>query len=247
MLPSIWRFLFEGKSAMWTAIFTAVLSLLAVLTYNVGKISSESARATDRAFLNFSGSGLGVRLNDPSGAWAGYEVNLLWNNSGNTPTRWAVIQANGQIWPGDLPKGFDFPLAADKTITVIGPKANYGTSLTIPRNLWVENWHGRNRLFLWGTVLYRDIFPKTPDRLTEFCAEIFHVTTAPTPLSIAPQPPVVLRPNSAPTQPTSPQTTDIESPRNVIGGFSWKVCLEHSCYDEDCKDYKARGKDMQPF
>jgi hypothetical protein len=223
---------------MWTAIFTGVLSVLTVLTYQVTQISSETARATDRAFLNFAGPTLGVRLVDPGGVWGGYEIGLNWNNSGNTPTRWAVIRANGQIWPGDLPAGFNFPLTQDRTVTVLGPKAVYGTTVTAPRNLWVQAWHGA-RFFVWGSVLYKDIFPKDPERLTEFCAEIYHITAG-TP----PQPPAPQGTRAILTPP--PATVNIEDPQTPIVGFQWKVCLEHSCYDGDCKDYADRRKDMQP-
>jgi hypothetical protein len=233
MLRKIWNFLFAGKSAAWTAIFTGVLTFFTLKMYQVSSITSETARASERAFLSFVGPALGARISDGSGNWSGQEFSLNWNNSGTTPAKAVVIQNSGEPWPSDLPKGFEFTLRAEKTMAVVGPKGVYGTNITIARDVLVQMWQGKSRLFVWGTAIYKDIFPGDPDRLTEFCAEFTHIT-----IGVAPQTQML------PTKVT-PVKLDIEAPNAAIVGFEWGACREHNCYDQDCKDYSERVKDMR--
>ena len=68
-------------------------------------------------------------------------------------------------------------------------------------------------LYFWGWMAYRDVFPGTPIRLTEYCVELANVT-------------------ATGEEHTSPSTN-----------FNWTTqpCpVAHNCYDEYCPDYEER-------
>jgi hypothetical protein len=93
-LKEVWSVAFKGRSAAWTAIFTGVLTLFTLKMYQVSRITSETSRASERAFLSFSGAGLGARIIGADGVWTHYEISLNWSNSGSTPAKSGVIQNN---------------------------------------------------------------------------------------------------------------------------------------------------------
>jgi hypothetical protein len=221
-----WNIFFNDRAGVWTALFTGVLSVFTYMLYRVSNSTDETQRSAQRAFLNFNGPVLGPKIVDNGGHWTGQEFALQWTNSGNTPARDLVIQTNNLPFRPDIPKEYDFPLATEKTSTVIGPKGTYGTGMVIPKESLADAWHSKGRLFIWGTVIYKDAFPQDPDRLTEFCVELTHLTMN-TP------------------KPQTPTQTTIDDPKATLVGFQWQTCRTHNCYDEDCKDYKDRVGDMR--
>jgi hypothetical protein len=69
-----------------------------------------------------------------------------------------------------------------------------------------------------GWVVYDDIFPGDPPRLTEFCTEMIQITI--------------------------PFDADIADAKTRL---TWNImsCSEHNCYDEECKDYAERIKEAR--
>jgi hypothetical protein len=227
--------LFKNKAGMWTAVFTGVLSVFTLLLWNVAKSTDQTSRASERAYLSFVQLGLGVDLlgNDLR-TWSGQEFLLNWLNSGNTPATGVVIETNAQAWRSSLPEGFDFPEIKDKnkTVAAIGPKSSYGTTSDINKDDLMDAWAGKSRIFFWGSVVYKDVFPGDPDRLSEFCVEMTHVTFKQAPETNRPTP----RAGGA-------AAPDQSVPPAIVGGvvgYQWQACREHNCYDQDCKDYFDR-------
>jgi hypothetical protein len=191
--------------------------------------------------------GPGAQLHAPNSTdWAGQEFSLNWINSGNTPASDVFIQANVQAWRSDLPLNYDFPENKENTLGVIGPKNTYGTLARVSKVDLMDSWVANSRIFFWGSVVYKDIFPEDPSRLSEFCVEMTHVTFAAAP------PPAQSATDKAPPKksPISatipPANTEPTGPRAVVGGvvaFQWQACREHNCYDQGCKDYYQRVKD----
>jgi hypothetical protein len=161
--------------------------------------------------------------------WAGQQIFINLVNSGNTPARAVVIQTGIHDWPEDLPKGYQFPLDNDKIQATVGPKAQYSTDRIISKDAILQNWHGKARIFIWGTIVYRDIFPDDPERLTEFCTEMTHVTAG-----------WITAPKTPPVK--GPSLDDLNT---TIATAQNNACKEHNCYDEDCYDYQSRIKDMR--
>jgi len=182
--------------------------------------------------------GLGVNLTGQDfQTWIGQEFSLNWINSGNTPASSIVIQTNVQAWRSDLPSNYDFPENKQNALAVIGPKGTYGTLARVSKEDLMDAWQAKSRLFFWGSVVYKDIFPKDPDRLSEFCVEMTHITF-PSPTSGTKQ--------TAPKAIPQPTTEPITPP--ITGGviaFQWQACHQHNCYDQDCADYSDRVKNAR--
>src|SRR3989442_4795247 len=83
----IWDNCIKNKASAWQAICAVVLTIFNILLYKVSDRATETSRASERAFLNFSHPGLGVKLIAPDKTWTGQEVSLNWVNSGNTPAK----------------------------------------------------------------------------------------------------------------------------------------------------------------
>jgi len=85
--------------------------------------------------------------------------------------------------------------------------------------MWQVAWNNKTKLFLWGDVVYKDVFPGDPERLSENCIEISHLVAV----------------------------ASLGDPNVGLSGVSWKPRPKglHICYDEDCKDYQDRIKDMR--
>lgn len=229
-----WNTFFNNRAAVWTAIFTAVLSVFTYLLYRVSEQADETAKGQARAFVSLSAFSIGPQIADSQGNWISQEVEVNWTNNGTTPAKGVVIQTNVKPFLEDLPDTYDFPLLSQKTQGAIAPKGIYTVSLLIPRSALEDSWHGKARIFIWGTALYKDVFPRDADRLTEFCYEIFHLTAAyATPQTVT---------NGQPTP--SPV---LGNPGTALAQFQWQACNRgaHSCYDEDCSDYSDRVKDMR--
>jgi hypothetical protein len=215
------------KSAAWTAIFTFVLSVFTGMLYYVADRTDETARATQRAFITFAGTGGGPRLTDPKnpqGDAVAQRIVLNWLNTGNTPARNAVSRVSAQAWRSELPKGFDFPDTgkSEKMTLVLGPKETIGIPIDITIQDLRDTWHGESRLYLWGWIVYNDIFPDSEHHLTQFCAEMQQLT--------------IVKSNA-----TRVSVDDIGKP-NIPLQWSTRPCPEHNCYDKDCKDYETRAR-----
>ncbi len=217
----IWNRFFKDKSPAWTAIFTGILTVFTYMVYRVTDRTDETARATQRAFLNFAGIGRGVAVvSDDPKTKSHQEILLNWHNSGTTPARNAIANVSGQPWPSELPQGFafqDLNPAARQPIAV-GPKEISGVRVIVPIEDLRSSWEGKSRLFFWGWVVYDDIFPDDPSRLTEFCAEMIQIGI--------------------------PRDKDIAD-RTVPIVWNFTRCKEHNCYDQDCADYSARVKEAR--
>jgi len=233
-LKWLWEHCIKNRAAAWQAICAVVLSVFTILLYRVSDRATETSRASERAFINFSHLGSGVTLVAPGdGNWTGQEFDLNWINNLNTPANDIVIQANVQAWRSPaLPLGYDFPENRQNALAVIGPKGTYGTIARVSKVDLMDAWQANSHIFFWGSVVYRDIFPDDPDRLSEFCVEMTHVTFAGSPQAINQAPPktgvgqAIGQPTIAPT------------PAGVVA-FQWEACREHNCYDQGCKDYSA--------
>jgi hypothetical protein len=87
-MKRIYDFLFEGKAAMWTALFTCALAVFSFLLWKVSRDASDATMATQRAFISASDSNLVTKIGNEKGeAVVGYGFNLTWVNSGETPTK----------------------------------------------------------------------------------------------------------------------------------------------------------------
>ena|ERR1039458_6054456 len=93
MLKKIYQTCFSGKSATWSAIFTAALVLFSALLYKVSREANQTSIATQRAFISFMGMGGWEKIQGPqSDRLIGYSLHLPMINSGTTPTKYAIYE-----------------------------------------------------------------------------------------------------------------------------------------------------------
>jgi hypothetical protein len=151
----------------------------------------------------------------------GIRVQLDWRNGGSTAAKSVLSRINWHPYSDALKDTFDFrdlPSGSKETETrsfVIGPEMSVRLNATIRLDYFQRAMSGEH-LYLWGWITYRDVFPNTPTRLTEFCLELANVR-------IGNQKPLA-----------DPEAAMQFDPIPCPG--------LHNCYDEDCPDYKDRTK-----
>jgi hypothetical protein len=208
---------FDNKSAMWTAIFTAILTLFTYMTIRLNERANDAAVATDRAFLNAEPpvTGTGIITAPETKQLAGFRFSVGRTNSGTTPTKSAISHINFKAWPSEIPDDFDFRdfNPGQDRFVVVGPKARIETPFNVPIVNIRQAYDRQSHLSFWGWIAYRDIFPATPVRLTEFCFEIENIES----------------------------TKDIA---DASSSTTWGVasCKAHNCYDEGCLDYRDQAE-----
>jgi hypothetical protein len=105
-----------------------------------------------------------------------YDITPIIENGGNTQTVDAKINVNSALRDDPLPEGFDFPFVHDPGFTLIGAHQSVGASNAVILDddlLLVQG--GTKYFYIWGAITYRDVFPNTPERVTEFSSQISRV------------------------------------------------------------------------
>jgi hypothetical protein len=171
-----------------------------------------------RAIVSFTGITPSIRKNisKDGKVWESVRVGFNLINGGFTPTREMRIKINHQLFQGEPPLDFAFGDLDNKppSVLTLGPSVSGSAFVTVPIGRFTAAARGE-RLYFWGWVTYRDVFPHSPPRLTEFCGQAVNVTFT--------------KPDS-PNDPKGNLRFDVES------------CPQHNCYDEDCPDYAAQAK-----
>ena len=174
MSGNFWKIM--RSSAFWTAVFTGLLTIFTALLYNVSKQSTVATKEQARAVVAFGGLSIGPSLTDQNKNWVSQQFTVNWFNSGIMAAKAATFQQGAKPFLEDLSRTYDFPLEADKTQGVVPPKGQFGTIITLPRAWLEDNWHGKSRIFIWGTAVYKDGFSDDPLRVSEYCTELYNVT-----------------------------------------------------------------------
>jgi hypothetical protein len=149
--------------------------------------------------------------NGVPGVIDGYTFSAILENSGNTPATQAFIYFTSDVVASDML--FDFPIDTKMGYAklVFGPHASIETStISLTDQYWAVP-PKKTRIF-WGWVVYRDIFPKTDIRLTEFCQ------------------------NLVATMRVGPVGAIFPTPDMPIKGRT-ETCPVHNCFDKNCEDY----------
>jgi len=142
------------------------------------EINREALESVQRAFI-FLAPVEGTAYKNSAGTKIkSFSFRFPWENSGVTPTRNMATHVNWTFLPGPLPNDFSFPDLWSpgqphiNAHVAIGPKGS--TNSTVPVSIEYINamLAHKAHLYFWGWAKYRDIFPNTPDHLTEFCMEL---------------------------------------------------------------------------
>jgi hypothetical protein len=145
-------------------------------TINVMK---ETAERQLRAYVSVKQFDISPMVDTETTALTGWELRLVWQNTGATPTRDMLSHVSIRFEAGEIPDDFRFP-----DTWVIGKKQVYVPVYLAPNSTFIsgvavfsvaqlqEVRRGQKTLHLYGWADYNDIFFDTPRRRTEFCARV---------------------------------------------------------------------------
>lgn len=145
------------------------------------KIAEASLIAGQRAFISVVFQPTAVR-NVNTEEIVAWTFTPVWQNAGNTPTRQMENHVNIKIFPGQLPKDWDFPDLWPKGTTegdmvpvpLPGPARGtvnghmVGASVDELKEIVAKT----KFLYMWGWATYNDVFPDTPKHVTRFAVQI---------------------------------------------------------------------------
>lgn len=177
------------------AFFTIVLALVSrrqsVLTRQSLKLAERALISTERAFVF-------VEDFDPDivcGPRGGGSDNLVmhhfairprWRNNGNTPTKNMTVIVNWTAWPADLPNDFSYSYGENvqPSPMFLGPKATeWSDPIKIPAHVATDALKGKQTIFIWGQVIYSDIFANTGSHYTRWCYKLVFPRVTPQPVT----------------------------------------------------------------
>jgi len=215
LMRNIYNFLFAGKAPFWTALATVMMMVFSGLLLNVTKIANQINVESQRASLSATGPSI-IKRNSPDGKKLdGLNFSYFWVNSGSTPAKDGKTEFNVYVGSAFPLASTDFSKLPQSQVMqfVTGPKAGMQT-LSVPISLGdlddIAN--GKKHMFFWGFAVYRDSFPDTPMRVSEFCTDVTSITFS---------------------------KADHTDPTGDVN-FGTPPCEAHNCYDEACPDYDAR-------
>lgn len=238
---NLWHEVLWSK-AFWTfaatvvmAIATAVYAIYASRQWRAMRDSNEINRqsliAVQRAFVTYNGVNLDSARKSIKTQELTWMFSAILDNNGATPATNKIQYFTADNTLGNEPSEEEF-VGEAKGYGVgggFGPKSRsligriiksdefiLGTFrlMDVGSPKFVEFFEKR-RIFFWGWVVYRDAFPNTPLRLTEFCQEVKGIGITGNPTS---------NPN-----PLFPK---------MKPGLSLSECRHHNCTDEYCEDYQ---------
>ena len=204
-----------------------VLTALILVTYIIGNyyscsqlgLTKQALQTSQRAYLSFVGLGQPIPNTSAGGKVTQRLVPMMWENSGTTPMVEGTAYFGHMKSLGGIPAGFDYPGDHPEGVNfTVSPKGNKSLDVVINTDELNEIQNKTNRYFLYGTLVYRDVFQDSPIRVTEFCTEITFVMFT-----------------------NGFQNPDFGDPKMGIG-LKTGDCKEHNCYDNYCPDYKKFAK-----
>jgi hypothetical protein len=139
------------------------------------RISNNVSQAVQRAYLNLRSPDDNSDLEriPRTGPIQGIRLRILWENSGTTPARTAATTVTWDVYQTADEFQFEARQGRERRIMAIGPRGT-GSIWTpiIPWGAIQSVMDRRHHLYVWGWVLYTDIFAGSRRRLTEFCHEV---------------------------------------------------------------------------
>lgn len=192
-----WQKLWTDPVATFTgALFLATFFqvIFTMRAFIESRDANEAARAAEQNTANslvasnrpyvFVRDYRAIELRDESGNFTAWQAVVVWENSGTTPTIGLKTWISWGFFDAPLPSDYPFPDMGEKpgdlSISIIPPRGEITTNafiLRLPTALELSM--NEKFMYLWGWAEYRDIFPNTPNRRTEFCVRIV-VTELPT-------------------------------------------------------------------
>ncbi len=232
------------KRLNWTLVIESAVFIVAVYVACIysrqldqmvesNKINHESLEAVQRAFVIFHHINLDtnrVNLRETERQWV---FTVIVENSGTTPaiSKIQYFSAGNEFKDQLSEEQF---VGAEKNLPIgeTGPKAQKGIGPIIKTDIFILGTYPlasigtkefmdfirSKRIFLWGWVGYRDVFPGTRPHVTEFCEEVIGIGAG------------------IPGMATPPAKID---PAKLQPRVNFQECEQHNCTDDHCKDYQT--------
>jgi hypothetical protein len=142
-------------------------------------VMKETAERQLRAYVSIKQFGISPMIDTQTNALTGWELRLVWQNTGATPTRDMLSHVSIRFEIDEIQDAFRFP-----DTWIIGRKQVYVPVYLAPNSTFIsditafsvaqlqEVRTGQKTLHLYGWADYNDVFFDTPRRRTEFCARV---------------------------------------------------------------------------
>jgi hypothetical protein len=143
------------------------------------KLSRETTERQSRAYVSLKEFRKSPMVDTTSGQLVGWELSLIWQNTGATPTRDMLTHVSIRFEAGELPEAFRFP-----DMWIIGRQQIYAPVHLAPNGVFIDGIaqfsveqlqevrKGNKTLYLYGWADYNDVVLGTPRRRTEFCTRV---------------------------------------------------------------------------
>ena len=175
-------------------------------TFDVQRLAMVAA---DRAYVHHNGVAWISHIEETEKRIF-WRLRPRWLNTGNTPARQVHAQVqlilSSEVLPGDFE--FEIEQLRDTAVVTIAPHTFIESGRVV---IWGDDLNavkkGELHAYLWGILVYRDVFPGTPERITRFCVKAAEVTGNPTLL--------------------------FNEKTNIVH-IDWATYERNNCVDEDC-------------
>jgi hypothetical protein len=183
LVLTVWQFGLGAVGALlvlWTLYFTRVAAVAAKDAANAAikqvELSRQALMETERAFVFVSKMHAIAGFSASKQKVIDWTFYLIWENSGNTPTRNMKMGTNWHSFDNELPDDFDFPEVGGRPFEVpmmLGPKATtWSGECVIPIEVLEDVRMGKKHVYLWGWVEYNDVFDGSKRHRTESCTHL---------------------------------------------------------------------------
>jgi hypothetical protein len=139
--------------------------------------SADALIAAERAYVSVK-EYRPVILNDAAGNMSGFQCVVVWENSGNSPTKDMEHWVSWQKFSKQIDGRFDYPDLGKKLVSqsYLGPRTQMNNvALTISLAEILAIIKEEVFIYVWGWAEYSDVFPGTPGHRTEFCVRVVGV------------------------------------------------------------------------
>ena len=186
-------------------------------------INRESLQSVQRAFIRLKGiTSNGVIKRTDKREERYFDMNANWENSGNTPATETIVFFSVDELQGEPDEAkFRGPYKSqDYGVSVVGAKGSLdsgivekpsafflGDQTNIPQaNILTRE--SNRKIYFWGWVAYRDVFPATAVHITEVCQQL-----------------------------TASFYEQEPGKKDPVPRFNYQGCHHHNCVDKYCDDY----------
>jgi hypothetical protein len=176
-------FVYEDREAVNTlstaiiAIFTVVLS---IATANLWRATNRHASIAERSLIDierafvFPADRVSKSHFDPEKKTVWWSIQIVWGNSGKTPTKDLVVWCEHYLEDHPMPRDFAFlPKHGRQIQIVIGPGPTMNSYLITVDGVDLAAVQVKKKHFyIWGYASYRDVFSGTRQHITRFCYKV---------------------------------------------------------------------------